>query len=353
VPKKTSPFYRVIFDLRELNKHMAKWKSHMVGMAASAMIFNAGAVAWSRDIKTAYHTSTLAGCNGGGVKRDKTCMKAPGHARYTNGCTPATCTGICSKALMGLEWRGQYYRYTVPTFGSSCGGQILEALLQPLLRKLKTMGLQLLDWVDDMLFVVQNVDDPTHDPLTCGGEHGCKHCKATFEKARKLEVEVDVLLTELGFRFSDKNEPPAQEGEFLGLGWNTKRGVYVLSPAKADRLAAQAQDLLDCKELTPRLCAQFRGKMQWYRPCLESVALLTRQLNKAVSQARTADDWDLPLTLLPEAREELQFWVDNLPRMADVAKPMWQLTSQQMLERFQKGQAGADACLSTNASLHG
>ena len=93
--------------------------------------------------------------------------------------------------------------------------------------------------------------------------------------------------------------------------------------------------------------------MQWYCPCLESVALLTRQLNKAVSQARTVEDWDLPLVLLPEAREEQQFWVNNLPRMADVAKPMWQLTSQQMLEHFQQGQAGADACLSTDASLHG
>ena len=39
------------------------------------------------------------------------------------------------------------------------------------------------------------------------------------------------------------------------------------------------QDLLDNPALTPRQCAKFRGKLQWYRPCLESVPLLTRHLN--------------------------------------------------------------------------
>ena len=251
---------------------------------------------------------------------------------------------------MVIQWRGQFYQYTVPTFGTAHGGQVLEALLQPLLRKLKGMGLQLLDWVDDILFVVQNVKDPLHDPLTCGGEHGCVHCKATFARARELEAVVDEELMALGFRFSDKNEPPAMMGEFLGLGWDTCQGVYVLSATKAASLAEKAQHLLNCKEVTPRLCAKFRGKMQWYRPCIEKVALLTRQLNKAVSMAKGVDEWDVPFKLNDAQREELQFWVDNLPRMASIAKPMWKLTAQQMMARFKQQLKGVDACLSTDAS---
>ena len=252
VPKKTAPYYRLIVDLRDVNLHMARWNSNMVGMAASAMLFNPGAVCWSRDLKSAYHTSCLAGCTMGGVKHDRTCMKAPGHPRYRVGCTPSTCTGGCSKAVMGIRWRGQYLRFAVPTFCTRHGGQVLETIMAPLLRKLKAKGVQLLDWVDDILFIVQGTSDPTHDPLTCGGEGPCKHCNETYRKARLMEAEIDEELLALGFHFSEKNEPPAQEGEFLGLGWDTRRGVYVLSQEKAAKLAEKAQDLLDNKTPTPR-----------------------------------------------------------------------------------------------------
>eukprot|EP00961_Rhodomonas_salina_P106925 1439836-Rhodomonas_salina.1 len=40
VPKKTSPFYRLIVDLRKPNLFHAEWKSHMSGLAANAMAFN-------------------------------------------------------------------------------------------------------------------------------------------------------------------------------------------------------------------------------------------------------------------------------------------------------------------------
>ena len=183
--------------------------------------------------------------------RDHSCMKAPGQPRYRVGCSPTTCTGACSKALMGFKWREQFYRFAVGTFGTTHGGNILSTILQPVLRKFRAMGIHLLDWVDDILFVVQNTNDPSHDPSTCGGESKCQHCAATFKKARELEKVVDEELSALGFLFSEKNEPPRQDGEFLGLGWDTKRGIYILSQDKAKSLAQKAQDLLNESSLTP------------------------------------------------------------------------------------------------------
>eukprot|EP00961_Rhodomonas_salina_P020998 282460-Rhodomonas_salina.1 len=65
VPKKTSPFFRLIMDLRKPNLFHAEWKSHMSGLAANAMAFNPGAVAFSRNLKLAYLLSALAGCEPG------------------------------------------------------------------------------------------------------------------------------------------------------------------------------------------------------------------------------------------------------------------------------------------------
>ena len=115
----------------------------------------------------------------------------------------------------------------------------METIMAQLLRKLCAKGVQLLDWVDYILFVMQGTSDPSHDPLTCGGELTCRYCMETYRKAQLMEIEIDKELIALGFRFSKKNKPPAQKGEFLGLGWDMRRGVYVLSQENLGREAGR------------------------------------------------------------------------------------------------------------------
>eukprot|EP00961_Rhodomonas_salina_P031036 417653-Rhodomonas_salina.1 len=82
----------------------------------------------------------------------------------------------------------------------------------------------------------------------------------------------------LGLLTSEKNLPPSQEGEFLGLIWDTVKCSFVLSQGKAASLAASASELLRA-ESTPREGAKWRGALQWYGPCLEGTRILTRGLN--------------------------------------------------------------------------
>jgi hypothetical protein len=353
VPKKTAPFYRLIVDLRKVNLYHAEWKTHMSGLAANAMAFNPGAVAFSRDLKSAYLLSGLGGCQPGLHKGDNPKrIKVQGQRRMRIGCDPESCSGGCNKSFFGIRWRDQLYRYASPCFGSKHGGNVLETLVTPVMRKVKTFGCELISWVDDWLVIVQNYGGPDHNPRACGGEQKCVHCKETFVRAREIEERLDQELDALGLLTSDKNAPPAQQGDFLGLSWDTVQGSFILSHDKAQSLSQQAYQLLQSESPTPREMAKWRGKLQWYAPCLEGTRILTKFISIDIGAPDEAG-WDERKPIGAKAREELQFWADNLPGMAGQAKPMWKLSPQETLRRFKAGESVVDACLSTDASFMG
>lgn len=350
VPKKTAPFYRLIVDLRKVNEYHADWKTHMSGVAANAMAFNPGAVAFSRDLKSAYLLSALGGCqpglhNGSEPKR----MKVPGERRRRIGCDPETCLGGCNKSFFGIRWRDQLYRYASPCFGSKHGGNVLETLITPVVRKIKTFGCEIISWVDDWLIIIQSRGGSDHNPRVCGGENTCPHCKDTFLRAREIEKRLDTELDLLGLLTSEKEAPPSQQGEFLGLMWDTVKGSFIMAEEKARSLAAQADTLQKSPQTTPRELAKWRGKLQWFAPCLEGTRILTRAISKEIG-APDEEGWDLSKSIGNETRDELAFWASNLPAMAGHAKPMWRLSPQELLRRFKKGEDVVDSCLSTDAS---
>eukprot|EP00961_Rhodomonas_salina_P243973 3296475-Rhodomonas_salina.1 len=156
----------------------------MSGLAANALAFNPGAVAFTRDLKSAYLLSGLCGCDPGLHSQPKR-MKVPGERRKWIGCSPETCLGGCNKSYFGIRWRNQLYRYAAPCFGSRHGGCVLATLLEPVIRKMKTFGCKIIEWVDDWCVIVRNEGGVEHDPRVCGGEAGCAHCRECFERARK------------------------------------------------------------------------------------------------------------------------------------------------------------------------
>eukprot|EP00961_Rhodomonas_salina_P269240 3637868-Rhodomonas_salina.2 len=262
------------------------------------------------------------------------------------GCTPETCLGGCNKSYFGIRWRDQLYRYAAQCFGSRHGGCVLATLVAPVVRKLKALGCEIIEWVDDWLCIVKNNGGVDHDLKRCGGEVGCEHCKDCFRRAREIERLVDEELELLGLLTSEKNEPPGQRGEFLGLIWDTVQGSFVLSEAKAVSLATSATEILNGNP-TQRDGAKWRGLLQWYSPCLEGTKILTRGLNKWIG-APDKEGWDAVKPLTGLAREELKFWEDNLVLMAGNAKPMWKLSPQELLHRFKNGENVVDGVISTD-----
>lgn len=298
----------------------------MSGLAANANLFSPGAVCWSRDISKGYLANVIDCCDSGlhGGEQDQNhpkCFKTSSHSCYWVGCTPETCRKSCTKALMGVRWRGQVYRMVCGWFGTRHGGNILDSIMQQLIQEIRDrFGVLVLLWVDDLLCICANVD-PLHDQRSCGGRGHCQSCTATFEKAEGIEKKVDELIVLLGLLTNEKNEPCAQTGEFTGLHWDTINSVFYLTQAKALSLTDKAAALLADPRVTPGDVSKFRGKLFWYCPCIPGVKVLTRGLNAYIG-APADDQWDVHKPLDKVAKDELDFLVQTLPTLAEITKPM-------------------------------
>jgi hypothetical protein len=97
--------------------------------------------------------------------------------------------------------------------------------------------------VDDLLFVVWN---QRREIGKCGGVRGgCVNCTRAREEVEQFEKEVDEELESLGLLTNEKNAGPSQQGTFLGLSYDTVRGVLFVDPGKADELAAKFRELAE------------------------------------------------------------------------------------------------------------
>ena len=181
----------------------------------------------------------------------------------------------------------------------------------------------------------------------------CWMCQCTYARALKLEAEVDREMEALGLFTNEKRQSPAQQGEFIGLDYDTAACVFVLTKEKAEKLEAAAVKLLRAVQHSPRELAKYRGKLVWYSPCVQGVNILTRQLNKAIGAHDSDEEWDRKRVTEQGARAELQWLAENLGSMAERARPMWELNGEQAVRAFKDGHTAIDAMLITDASVHG
>ena len=214
------------------------------------------------------------------------------------------------------------------------------------------MGVHVVEWVDDSFYVCPNTDDPSHDPMLCGGREGCNFCAETFQKAESIEIKIDQLFKDLGFLTNDKDTAPAQQGEFIGINFDTRRSVFHLTAEKASSLSQEASALLAHSQPTPREVSKFRGKLHWFSPCLEGVSLLTREMNAYVG-GPDEEGWDTVKHMSQTLREELTFWATHIVTMAEVARPMVSTPTPLLLQRFMAGLPSVDYVLSHDASTLG
>eukprot|EP00961_Rhodomonas_salina_P064539 868386-Rhodomonas_salina.1 len=66
--------------------------------------------------------------------------RADGKSVAHIGCTLEICHGNCSKSLLGISWREQYYVFNGNPFGGRVSGNILATLLEQLFRWIRAKG---------------------------------------------------------------------------------------------------------------------------------------------------------------------------------------------------------------------
>jgi hypothetical protein len=350
VPKKTHPFFRLVIDARGPNEATSRWPANMRSLSSSSHIFAPGSVAFSLDIGKAYIVSPYMGCYARIVRR----MRADGRPYLHVGCTPEDCMLNCSKGMLGFRWRGQLFAFNAPMFGAKVSGNLLDCLLEPVDRWIRTQSVPMLRWVDDYLCVLQPLPEHRHVTVSCGGhEGGCYMCTATFRRAIIFQRRLYDLLEDLGFTFSEKRTPPAQRGEFLGLGWDSLSCSFWMTSAKATKMANLASDILAATAVSRRTLAQLRGRLTWFSACLSGVPLLTRAINKYIGAPRNSTLWDALEPIPACVRHEIQHWHDTLSAHEEHLRPMWKLSPSQHMAALHLNCHVVSAYLETDASSHG
>ena len=327
VPKRSKPWFRLVIDARGPNKRMSRWSSNMKSLASSAHIFEPGAVCWSIDISSAYVCSNFMGCRPNFTPR----VRADGFKYHHVGCEPDDCSLACSKCLLGFRWRDQHFVFNAPMFGGRVSGNILDTLLAPVDRWIRSKA-PMLRWVDDTVCCVPPRPEYRHDTAHCGGIGACFMCNDTHARARQLQAELHSLLNQLGFILNEKMTPPSQRGEFIGLGWDTLKCTFWMPASKADKIASLAADAASATTSSRRDLAKIRGLLVWFAPCLPAVRLLTRSINEFIGNPESDAAWD-EIALIPNsALEELRHWSTTLPSLACHERPLWTLRPAQILE---------------------
>eukprot|EP00961_Rhodomonas_salina_P231244 3123414-Rhodomonas_salina.1 len=148
-----------------------------------------------------------------------------------------------------------------------------------------------------------------------------------------------MLLEELGFTFNEKLQPPAQLGEFIGMGWDTLNCTFWMSAVKANKIAGVAESMVEAGVASRLELAKLQGKLVWFSACLH--ATLRGTSEKLLSSARIRPD--RAPSLGPATALQTQ---------ADHELPFWLLQPAQLYKQYLQGKPVVQAMLETDASVY-
>ena len=186
-----------------------------------------------------------------------------------------------------------HYQFTCLPFGLSCAPWAFTKVLRPVAAFLRTLGVRMIVYIDDMLIMGES-PDVVWDHVTA----------------------MVALLEGLGFIVNtDKSMlSPTQQLEFLGLQVSSVDLHLRLPGEKIKQIRIEASQLLRAEICTARKLAQFIGRLNAAAQAVFPAPLFYRHLQRDLQQAlsQNGQDYNSSLQLSREAREEIQWWQQHL-----------------------------------------
>ena len=186
-----------------------------------------------------------------------------------------------------------HYQFTCLPFGLSCAPWAFTKVLRPVAAFLRTLGVRMIVYIDDMLIMGES-PDVVRDHVTA----------------------MVALLEGLGFIVNtDKSVlSPTQQLEFLGLQVSSVDLHLRLPGEKIMQIRVEASQLLRAEICTARKLAQFIGRLNATAQAVFPAPLFYRHLQRDLQQtlSQNGQDYNSSLQLSWEAREEIQWWQQHL-----------------------------------------
>lgn len=215
------------------------------------------------------------------------------------------------RPLLGIQWRGRYYTWTVLPMGLRASPLVFTKCLRPAIKAARAQGLTLACYVDDILLVAATQDQARQHRdvlLRVLADFGW-----VINPAKSV-IEPTHVLTFLGFRVDCSPDLPT--------------ALLTLTPERRRALCALVRRALRGRNnTTSRILASVVGSLQAVTRAVHLGPLHLRHLYAAINPR----SWDARTQLSDEAFRELQWWLSEIKtvvgRPPAIPAPEWLLAT--------------------------
>ncbi|CAI5473187.1 unnamed protein product [Closterium sp. Yama58-4] len=253
---------RLILDLRKVNQHLFIPKFKYEGLVRVAELAQPGDWMFSIDLKSGYHHIDI----------HPSCWK-----------------------FLGFHFDGTDYYFKSLPFGLATAPFLFTQLIKQLARRWRAQGTRVIPYVDDILFLCSSEKD------------ACTIREAIIRDLRRSGLVINAKNSHL---------IPIQKLRFLGMELDTQSGRFTIGPERREQLMHTLRVLLTAFERRQRIPIRQVARVTGI---LASMALGLGTTARAFSHQlleliNAAPSWNARIHLTPEARDELDFWLQNFDR---------------------------------------
>ena len=258
--KKNGVDYRMILNLKELNKFILYRHFKMDSLKTVTDLMTQGCYMASVDIKDAYYTVAIA----------------TEHQKF-----------------LKFRWRDKLYQYTCLPNGLASAPRIFTKLLKPVFNILRQKGYLSSSYIDD-----------------------CYLQGATYGECHENVQETVRFLGDLGFPIHNEKSVliPSQVLTFLGFVLNSVTMTVQLTDSRKQKLKNACLNLVNKETCTVQNVAEVIGLIVSSFPGVEHGPLHYRSLERDKSNALRENKGNFGsfMILSPSSRAELNWWIFNV-----------------------------------------
>uniref|UniRef100_A0A1X7VUB7 CCHC-type domain-containing protein n=1 Tax=Amphimedon queenslandica TaxID=400682 RepID=A0A1X7VUB7_AMPQE len=194
------------------------------------------------------------------------------------------------QSYLGFQWKDQFYVFTVLPFGLSTACYIFTKVLRPVVKHIRALGIRLVLYLDDGLVSV----------------------KASETHSISVSRLVEEIITKAGLVINREKSKftPSKQAAWLGFDIDLALGEIRVSRDKLHTLKILLHSINEETLIPVRVIASIVGKIISMSLVLGDIARLRTRCLYSVILSRSS--WSDHVMIMPEARDELSFRVNNI-----------------------------------------
>ncbi len=201
--------------------------------------------------------------------------------------------GEKSRKFLKFKWKGNLYEYQCLPFGLSLAPFLYTKLMKPIVAKLRSQGILLISYLDDMLVFGNSFDE----------------CKKAVETVKRL-------LKKVGFTINVEKSQlvPCQRVKYLGFIIDSINMTIELPEDKVVKIYKKCREAYDKSSILIQKVAELIGTLVAAVPANKLGLLYTRQLEieKIKALQESHGSFNSKMILSEESRLDLLWWIDNI-----------------------------------------